>query len=133
MAFTTVRGMGFFAPAAVCTPASDAGTAAAAVVGAYGVYILGGGATVAVVVGSRVPCALPTAPAGALTAAGLGAARSKRLRQRGHQEGSPANRAPQFGHASTRSVSAPQAPKLSLKATPPHADPAVVNVVLLPL
>ena len=97
-------------------------------------YILGGGATVAVVVGSSVPFALPTAPAGALTAAGLGAARSKRLRQRGHQEGSPANRAPQFGHACTMNLSARRTAKLSLKPEPRASDPAVVTlVVALPL
>jgi hypothetical protein len=66
-------------------------------------------------------------------AAGLAAARSKRLRQRGHHVGSPANRAPQFGHASTTNVSARRTAKLSLKPAPMASDPAVVIVVALPL
>jgi hypothetical protein len=39
---------------------------------------------------------------------------SRRVRQRGHHEGSPASRAPQLGHWSIGTVSVDPCPKLSL-------------------
>jgi hypothetical protein len=110
MAATTVRGMW-------CVAAGDAAAAAGfgtgGAGGAGGVYIDCGGP------------AWPGGPAGADGAAGsawidahmlanwrAGAAWSNRLRHRGHHEGSPASRAPQFGHSLTRTVSAVRSPKL---------------------
>ena len=57
--------------------------------------------------------------------------RSSRLRQRGHHEGWPVNRAPQLGHSSIRDLSASRAAKLSLKRNGAATDAAVVTFLLV--
>jgi hypothetical protein len=100
MAKTTVRGMGFLAAG---RPATNGGgfDSSAATGRTYGVYIDGAGP--AVVDGGAVSGELFTAPqtAAKSRAAAVRSTRSSRLRHRGHQEGSPASRHPQFGHWST--------------------------------
>ena len=110
MAVTTVRGMWCFAAGDVD---AAAGFGTGGVGGVYCAYIDGGGP------------AWPGGLAGGDGAAGsawidahmlanwrAGAAWSNRLRHRGHHEGSPASRAPQFGHSLIRTVSAARSPKL---------------------
>jgi hypothetical protein len=133
IAVTTVRGIRVF-PAGVAAWVSEAATAGfgtGAGGAVYGVYIDGGWLTVSGGVGD----AAFTAPHAAANsrAAALRSTRSNRLRQRGHQEGSPARRAPQFGHSSIRSVSDGPAPKLSLKRGLAVVDPERVNIVLVPV
>jgi len=127
MAVTTVRGIGFLRGGGA---ASNAGFGAGAEGGVYGVYIEGGELAVSAVVTGAALTA-PQTDANSRAAA-VRSARSKRLRQRGHHVGSPASRAPQFGHSSTRTLSAQPAPKLSLKRVPSEADSRGVNVVLVP-
>jgi len=79
----------------------------------YGVYIDGGGpagfagagAAAGAATGSDWIDAHMSANCRAGFAAPVAPAPSKRLRQRGHHDGSPARRLPQFGHASIRVVS----------------------------
>jgi hypothetical protein len=65
-------------------------------------------------------------------AAAVRSARSNRLRQRGHQDGAPARREPQLGHASIPdSVGTPEE-NLNLKRDHLEVDSTRVNVVLVP-
>ena len=122
---TTVRGIGFLPAGGRTSPQGAAGFGGGAGgTGGAGAYELGG----------RLTVSCGAAVAAAQTAANwrAAAARSSRLRQRGHHEGSPARRAPQFGHASIMSVSAARSAKLSLKSDGDAADPEVVNLLLIP-
>src|SRR3954452_13649370 len=119
IARTTVRGMRFLAVVAPFAGAATAGLATGGGGGVYGVYPLGGRLMVSVGGAGVAWMALHAAANWR-----AGAARSSRLRQRGHPEGSPARRAPQFGHSSTRDSSDDRRPKLSLKRTTEGVDPA---------
>src|SRR5438270_13233733 len=110
MAVTTVRGMWCFAVEGGAATAG-LGTGGA---GAGAVYIDGGGPAGPGALGGVVGAA-GSAWIDAHMAANwrAGAAWSNRLRHRGHHDGSPASRAPQFGHSLIRTVSAVRSPKLS--------------------
>lgn len=98
----------------------------------YGVYIDGGWLTASAGAGDGAFTAPHAAANSRAADADVRSTRSNRLRQRGHQEGSPARRAPQFGHSSIRTVSDAPAPKLSLKRGRAVVDPERVNIVLVP-
>jgi hypothetical protein len=105
----------------------------------YGVYIDGGLLTVSAGGGAagaeaEAPCTAPHTAAKSRAAAvrSTRSTRSNRLRQRGHHEGSPVRRQPQFGHASISDFVGIPEQDLNLKRGNKEADSSAVNIVLVP-
>src|SRR4051812_27937996 len=103
--------------------------------GVYGVYMDGGRLTVSAGAWSAVSAFTEPHTAAKSRAAAVRSAlstRSNRLRQRGHQDGSPARRQPQLGHASIPEYVGMREANLNLKGVCGEADSLKVNIVLIP-